>query len=67
MKDQLLHLSLFKYTKCSRKKLHQVFGFYQKLKNSCLKLIEFSSTNRIFNHILTFVTLYGAALQSPIS
>ena len=44
--------------------MHQVFGFYQKLKNSCLKLIEFSSTNRIFNHILTFVTLYGAALNS---
>ena len=41
--------------------------FCQKLKKSCLKLTEFSSTNPIFNHILTFVTLYGVTLQRSIS
>ena len=34
----------------------QAFGFLQKLKDSCPRLIEFSFTSRTFNLISTFVT-----------
>ena len=33
------------------KKLRQVFGFYQKLRNSYLKIIEFNSISHTFNPI----------------
>ena len=48
-----------------QEKLPQVFGSCLKLKNSCLKLIGFSSTSRTSSLILTFATLSGEVLLRP--
>ena len=42
------------------KKLHQVFGSYQKLKSSYPRIIEFNFISRTYNRILTSAILYGA-------
>ena len=49
------------------KKLMQVFGSYQKLRNIYHRSIEFNSTSLTSNPILTFVALSGEVLLSPIN